>query len=79
MSATVAILGLISALLILIRIIDPPDFGSFREVWGTVTIEGTVQPPMFLALLAAMGSLSADSSRCGQHHHGCPAPSAGRP
>lgn len=51
----VAVLGAVSALLILYRIIDPPNFGSFREVWGTITIEGTVQFPIFLALAAAAG------------------------
>jgi hypothetical protein len=51
----VAILGIASVLLILFRIVEPPNFGSFREVWGTVTIEGTVQFPIFLALLAAVG------------------------
>lgn len=54
-NAVVAILGLVSMLLIIYRIIDPPNFGSFREIWGTVTIEGTVQFPIFLALLAAAG------------------------
>jgi hypothetical protein len=51
----VAVLGIVSVLLILFRILDPPNFGSFREIWGTVTIEGTVQFPIFLALLAAAG------------------------
>jgi hypothetical protein len=51
----VGILGMVSMLLILFRIIDPPNFGSVREVWGIVTIEGTVQFPIFLALLAAAG------------------------
>jgi hypothetical protein len=54
-NTVVAILGLVSALLILFRIIEPPTFGSFREIWGTVTIEGTVQLPIFFALLAAAG------------------------
>jgi hypothetical protein len=53
--AAVAILGIASALLILFRIVDPPNFGSFREIWGTVTIEGTVQFPIVLALFAAVG------------------------
>ena len=47
----VAILGLISMLLILFRIIDPPTF----RVEELITSEGTVQPPIFLALLAAAG------------------------
>jgi hypothetical protein len=54
-NAVVAILGIVSMLLILFRIVDPPNFGSFKEVWGTITIEGTVQTPMFLALMAAAG------------------------
>lgn len=51
----VAVLGTLSAMLIAYRIVDPPNFGSFREVWGTITIEGTVQFPIFLALAAAAG------------------------
>jgi amino acid transporter len=54
-NAVVAILGGVSALLILFRIVDPPDFGSLRDTFGTVPIEGTVQPPIFLALVAAVG------------------------
>jgi hypothetical protein len=54
-NAVVAILGTISVLLILFRIVDPPNFGSFQEIWGNITIEGTVQFPIFLALLAAAG------------------------
>jgi hypothetical protein len=53
--ALVAILGTLSVMLIAYRIADPPNFGSFREVWGTITIEGTVQFPIFLALAAAGG------------------------
>src|SRR5262245_20960877 len=33
-NAIVAMLGIVSALLILFRILDPPNFGSFQEVWG---------------------------------------------
>lgn len=51
----VATLGTLSMMLIAYRIADPPNFGSFREVWGTITIEGTVQFPIFLALAAAAG------------------------
>jgi len=47
----VAILGLVSMLLISVRIIDPPTFW----VEPTITSEGTVQAPIFLALLAAAG------------------------
>jgi uncharacterized membrane protein len=54
-NAVVAILGLVSALLILFRVIDPPNFGGFGDPFGPVTYEGTVQFPMFLALLAAVG------------------------
>ena len=54
-NAVVAVLGIVSMLLVLFRIIQPPSFGSFREIWGTITIEGTVQFPIFLALLAAAG------------------------
>jgi len=54
-NAVVAILGLVSALLILFRIVDPPNFGSFREIWGNITVEGTLQLPIFFALFAAVG------------------------
>jgi hypothetical protein len=54
-NAVVGVLGAISALLILFRIVDPPNFGSFREAFGPVTIEGTAQFPIFLALVAALG------------------------
>ena len=51
MNVAVAVLGGISALLILFRIISPPDFGSF----GGVTVEGTVEFGIFLGLVAAIG------------------------
>lgn len=54
-NAVVAILGTVSALLILFRIVDPPIFGSRGTPFGTVTYVGTVQFPMFLALVAAVG------------------------
>jgi hypothetical protein len=54
-NAVVGVLGIVSVLLILYRIMDPPDFGSFREVMGDVQTEGTVQLPIFLALPAAAG------------------------
>jgi hypothetical protein len=54
-NAVVASLGGVSMLLILFRIVDPPNFGSFKEIWGTITIEGTVRFPVFLALSAAAG------------------------
>lgn len=47
----VAILGLVSMLLISFRIVDPPTFW----VEPTITSEGSVQVPIFLALLAAAG------------------------
>jgi hypothetical protein len=50
-NAVVAILGVVSVLLILYRIINPPVF----YVETTITSEGTVQLPIFLALLAAAG------------------------
>ena len=54
-NAVVAIFGIVSVSLILFRIVDPPNFGSIGDVWGNHTIEGTVRPPMFLALAAAAG------------------------
>jgi hypothetical protein len=54
-NAVVAILGIVSVLLIVFRIVDPPNFGSLREVGGTIPNEGTVQFPIFLGLLAAAG------------------------
>jgi hypothetical protein len=53
----VAALGAVSALLILFRIVDPPDFGTLGSggFGGTILIEGTVKPPMYLALAAAAG------------------------
>ena len=63
MNAIVAILGLISALLILIRIVDPPDFGSFREVWGPSRSRGPFSPQCFSLCWPRWGLLSADSGR----------------
>src|SRR5689334_20380092 len=51
MSAVVAILGGISVLLILFRIIDPPSFGSF----GGVSVDATLDFGIFLGLIAAGG------------------------
>lgn len=51
LNTAVAMLGLASLLLIFYRIIDPPVFNVER----TVTYEGTIQFPIFLALLAAGG------------------------
>lgn len=50
-NSLVAILALVSMLLILFRIVDPPAFG----VEKIITSEGTVQVPIFLALVAAAG------------------------
>jgi hypothetical protein len=50
-NAIVGILGIVSALLILFRIVDPPNFGTHE----LITYEGTVQFSIFLALLAAAG------------------------
>lgn len=50
-NAVIAILGLASVLLIGFRIVDPPVF----YVEPTITFEGAVQFPIFLALLAAAG------------------------
>ncbi len=50
-NALVTILGVASVLLILYRIIYPPAF----YVETTITSEGAVQPPIFLALLSAAG------------------------
>jgi hypothetical protein len=54
-NAPVAILGLVSAILILFRIVDPPSSSFFLENLGTITYEGTAQLPIFLALAAAAG------------------------
>jgi hypothetical protein len=51
LNAMVAILGCVSTLLIAYRILKPPVFGAER----TITLEGTVQFPIVLALLAATG------------------------
>lgn len=48
----VACLGVVSVALIILRILDPPIFYVER----TVTFEGTVQAPIFLALAAACGT-----------------------
>ncbi len=51
LNAVVAALGIISALLILFRIIDPPGFGSI----GPISYEGTVEVGVILGLIAAAG------------------------
>jgi uncharacterized membrane protein len=51
LNAVVAIAGIVSVLLILYRIADPPIF--YTE--PTVTVEGAAQLPIFLSLFAAAG------------------------
>jgi len=51
MNVAVAVLGGIAALLVLYRVISPPDFGSF----GGVTVEATREFGLFLGLLASIG------------------------
>ncbi len=50
-SAAVAVLGGLSFLLILFRILDPPDFGTL----GGVTVNATPKLGVFLGLAAAAG------------------------
>jgi hypothetical protein len=51
LNVAVAVLGGISVLLVLYRIIFPPSFGSF----GGVSADGTVEFGIFLGLVAAIG------------------------
>ncbi len=51
LNAIVAALGGLAALLILYRIVFPPDFGSF----GGVSVDATLKFGIFLGLLAAAG------------------------
>jgi len=51
MNAIVAALGGLAVLLILFRIVFPPDFGSF----GGVSVDATLKLGIFLGLLAAAG------------------------
>jgi hypothetical protein len=51
MSTVVTVLGVISVLLILFRIVDPPSFGSF----GGVSVDATLSLGIFLGLIAAGG------------------------
>lgn len=52
----VAILGSVSVLLVLFRIIDPPSFGSFGGFFGrTTSAERTIEFGIFVSLLAAAG------------------------
>jgi hypothetical protein len=51
MNVAVAVLGGLSTLLILFRIIDPPGFGSF----GGVSVDATLEFGIFLGLITAAG------------------------
>jgi hypothetical protein len=51
MNVAVTVLGALSVLLILFRIIDPPSFGSF----GGVSVDGTLEIGIFLGLITAAG------------------------
>jgi hypothetical protein len=51
MSIVVTALGVVSVLLILFRIVDPPSFGSF----GGVSVDATLSVGIFLGLIAAGG------------------------
>lgn len=51
MNVAVAVLGGLAALLVLYRVISPPDFGSF----GGVTVEATREFGLYLGLIAAIG------------------------
>ena len=51
MNVAVAVLGGISVLLVLFRIVDPPGFGSF----GGVSVDATLEFGIFLGLIAAAG------------------------
>lgn len=51
LNVVVTALGVLSALLVLFRIVVPPSFGSF----GNVSVDGTVEFGIFLGLLAAAG------------------------
>jgi hypothetical protein len=51
MNVAVAVLGGLSTLLVLYRIIDPPGFGSF----GGISVDATLKFGIFLGLLTAAG------------------------
>jgi hypothetical protein len=51
MNVAVAVLGGISTLLVLFRIVDPPGFGTF----GGVSVDATLELGIFLGLIAAAG------------------------
>jgi hypothetical protein len=50
-STVVTVLGAISVLLILFRIVDPPSFGSY----GGVSVDATLDVGIFLGLISAAG------------------------
>jgi hypothetical protein len=51
LSAAVAVLGGLAALLVLLQLIFPPDYGAIEHI----SIETNVEPGAFLALIAACG------------------------
>jgi hypothetical protein len=51
MNVAVAVLGGLSTLLVLFRVIDPPGFGSF----GGVSVDATLEFGIFLGLITAAG------------------------
>jgi hypothetical protein len=51
MNVAVTVLGALSTLLVLFRIVDPPSFGSF----GGVSVDGTLEIGIFLGLITAAG------------------------
>jgi hypothetical protein len=51
LNVAVTVLGGLSVLLVLFRIIDPPSFGSF----GGVSVDGTLEIGIFLGLIATAG------------------------
>jgi len=51
MNVAVTVLGGLSVLLVLFRIVDPPSFGSF----GGVSVDGTLELGIFLGLIATAG------------------------
>ncbi len=51
MNVAVAVLGGLSTLLVLFRIVDPPGFGTF----GGVSVDATLEFGIFLGLIAAAG------------------------
>lgn len=50
-STVVAVLGAVSVVLVLFRIVDPPSFGSI----GGVSYDGTLEVGIFLGLISAAG------------------------